>query len=242
MLIKVQQEQRKDEELLRLITYLQDTEDSKQAVQVVNLGRKGYYLVDGILYFESSDVPDRRRIVVPQHLRQQVLDENHDTVFSGHFSARKLKKKVDLLYYWPGMMGDVYTKCARCVVCASVQGQGRRSRPPLKNIPVSGPFEIVGMDFKEMDLSRSGNKYALVFQEYLTKWPEVYAVKDRSAQTVAKCLIDFMCKHGVPNRIIHDRAAEFMSEVLQETARMFGLTQLPTSGAHPQTDGLVEQL
>jgi len=33
----------------------------------------------------------------------------------------------------------------------------------LKNIPVSGPFEIVGMDFKEMDLSRSGNKYALVF-------------------------------------------------------------------------------
>jgi len=53
-----------------------------------------------------------------------------------------------------------------------------------------------------------------------------------------------MCKHGVPDRIIHDRAAEFMSEVLvlQETARMFGLTQLPTSGAHPQTDGLVEGL
>jgi len=46
---------------------------------------------------------------------------------------------------------------------------------------VSGPFEVVGMDFKEMDLSRSGNKYALVLQEYLTKWPEVYAVKDRSA-------------------------------------------------------------
>jgi len=51
-----------------------------------------------------------------------------------------------------------------------------------------------------------------------------------------------MCKHGVPNRIIHDRAAEFMSEVLQETARLFGLTHLPTSGSHPQTDGLVERL
>jgi len=105
-----------------LITYLQDkalSEDSKQAVQVVNLG---YYLVDGILYYESSDVPDRRRIVVPHHLRQQVLNENHDVIFAGDFSAKKLKKKLD---FWPGMMGDVYKKCACCVVCTSVQGQGR---------------------------------------------------------------------------------------------------------------------
>ena len=61
VLIKVQNEQRKDEELKRLIAYLQDKilpEDPKQAVQVVNLGKKGYYLVDGILYYESSDVPD----------------------------------------------------------------------------------------------------------------------------------------------------------------------------------------
>ena len=48
-------------------------------------------------------------------------------------------------------------------------------------------------------------------------------------------------KHGVPSRIIiHDRAVEFLAEVLQETASLLGLTQLPTSGGHPQTDGLVE--
>ena len=81
VLVKVQNEQRKDEELKRLIAYLQDKilpEDPKQAIQIVNLGKEGYYLVDGILYYESSEVPDRRRIVIPQHLRQQVLDESHD--------------------------------------------------------------------------------------------------------------------------------------------------------------------
>lgn len=122
------------------------------------------------------------------------------------------------------------------------KGQGRRSKPPLKSIPVSGPFECIAMDFKEMDLSRSGKKYALVFQEYLTKWPEVYAVKDRTSPTVARCLVDLICKHGVPTRIIHDRAAEFMSDILQETARILGITQLPTSGGHPQADGMVERL
>ena len=40
--------------------------------------------------------------------------------------------------------------------------------------------------------------------------------------------------------IIHDRSAEFLADVLQETAMLLGVTQLPTSGGHPQTDGLVE--
>ena len=39
---------------------------------------------------------------------------------------------------------------------------------PNKSIPVSGPFECVAMDFKEMDLSTSRNRYALVLQDYLT--------------------------------------------------------------------------
>ena len=44
----------------------------------------------------------------------------------------------------------------------------------------------------------------------------------------------------MPSRIIHDRAAEFMAEVLQEIASLLGVTQLQMSGGHPQTDGLVE--
>ena len=93
-----------------------------------------------------------------------------------------------------------------------------------------------------MDVSHRGNRYALVFQDYLTKWPKVYAVPDRTAPTVAKCLADLIWKHGVPMKIIHDRAAEFLSDVVQETATVLGITQLPTSGGHPQTDGLVERM
>ena len=103
------------------------------------------------------------------------------------------------------------------------------------------PFQCVGMDFKEMDTSTDGNRYALVFQDYLTKWPEVFPFKDRSATTVAKCLADLVWRHGVPAKIIHDRAAEFLSDVLQDTALILGIKQLPTSGGHPQTDGLVER-
>ena len=73
-----------------------------------------------------------------------------------------------------------------------------------------------------------------VYLDYLSKWPEVYALPDRKAETVARCLLDLVWRHGVPNRIIHDRAAEFLSDVLQETARLIGVKQLLTSGGHPQ--------
>jgi len=139
------------------------------------------------------------------------------------------------------MNARVHKKCVSCVVCASVKGQGFIGKPPLVSIPVGGIFECVGMDFVELDLSSSGNRYALVFQDYLSKWPEVYAVVNRKAETVAQCLLDLIWKHGGPSRMIHDRAAEFLSNVLQETALLIGIEQLPTSGGHPQTDRLVER-
>ena len=187
-------------------------------------------------------MPGRGRLVVPAQLRKQVLLENHEAVFAGHFAPKKLMQRVSQYYYWPQMKADIFKVCESCVTCLSTQGQERRPRPPLKSIPVGEPFECIGMDFKEFDVSERGNRYALVFQDYLTKWPEVYPVQDRKAPTVASCLADLVWRHGVPARIIHDRAPEFLSDVLQDTAAILGLQQLPTSGGHPQTDGRVERL
>jgi len=67
------------------------------------------------------------------------------------------------------------------------------------------------MDFKELDISHSGKNYALVFQDYLTKWSKVFPVVDR---IVATCLVRLASRHGVPGKIIHDRAPEFQSDAL----------------------------
>ena len=198
-------------------------------------------MVDDILYYEGPDMPGIHCIVVPVHLRQRILDEHYELSFAGHFTVKKMSQRISQYFYWNGLRSDVYRKCTSCVSCASVQGQGARGKPPLMTIPVGGPFDCIGMDFVELDVSRQGNRYALVFQDYLSKWPEVYALADKKATTVTKCLMDLVWKHGVPNNIIHDRAAEFLSEVLQETAELLGISQLPTSRGHPQMDGLVER-
>ena len=199
--------------------------------------------MDGVLYYAERTGCSRQTptIVVPSHLRDKVINEHHDSVFAGHFAAKKTAQRILINTSTGGLKSQVYKKCESCVTCASTRGQGHRGRPPLVSIPVGGVFECVEMDFIELECSKDGNRYALVLQDYLSKWPDVYAVPDRKAETVAKCLLDLIWKHGVPARIIHDRAAEFLSAVLQETAALMGITQLPTSGGHPQTDGLVER-
>ena len=231
---RIQAAQKEDSELLQLIAYLDHQalpQDPIMAKKIVTQALKGYYLVDKILYFEDSVVPSRRRIVVPAQLRRQLLLENHSAVFAGHFAPKKLMQRVSQYYYWPGMKADVYQVCNSCVTCLSTQGHERRSKPPLQCIDVGEPFECIGMDIKEFDISSMGNRYALVFQDYLTKWPEVYPIPDHKANTVADCLADLIWRHGVPSLIIHDRGPEFLSDVLQDTAAIFGLSNCPHQGA-----------
>ena len=71
------------------------------------------------------------------------------------------------------------------MTCATY-GRGRSVRPPLTPIP----FDRVGIDVIEFPRSTKGNQYAVVFMDYLTKWPEVFAVPDQTAATIARLLVE----------------------------------------------------
>lgn len=73
------------------------------------------------------------------------------------------------------MYSDVYKHCRGCLTCASYRGSGRRTRPPLIPIEVGGPVESGG-SLLEMPLTVNGNRYVVVFVDYLTKWVEVFAL------------------------------------------------------------------
>ena len=115
-------------------------------------------------------------------------------------------------------------------------------RPPLTPIPVSGPFDRIGVDIIQFPRSKRGNQYAVVFVDYLTKWPEVFAVPDQSAATVAKLLVEeVVSRHGVPTEVLSDRGRAFLSGLMEEVGKILGFRKINTTAYHPQTDGLVER-
>ena len=114
-------------------------------------------------------------------------------------------------------------------------------RPPLVPIPVSGPFDRIGVDVVQFPTSAKGNWYAIVFIDYLTKWVEVFPSSDQSALTIARLLVEnIISRHGVPKELLSDRGA-FLSKLLHEVYRLMGIHTVVTTAYHPQTDGLVER-
>ena len=106
-------------------------------------------------------------------------------MFAGHLRAAKTHSTLGHHYWWPGIRADVTRWCQEFLQCAS-RGAGRPVRPPLTPITVHGPFDRVGVDVLQLPRTRSGNKYVIVFMDYLTKWPEAFATADQTAPTIAK--------------------------------------------------------
>ena len=60
-------------------------------------------LIYGILYYEDPRTDLEQMITVPQHLRSQLLDENHHGWYGGHFSGPKLYSALVKRWWWRGM-------------------------------------------------------------------------------------------------------------------------------------------
>ena len=119
---------------------------------------------------------------------------------------------------------------------------GPAVKPPLTPIPVSGPFDRMGVDVVQFPLSDKGNRYAVVFMDYLTKWTEVFAVPNQSSLTIAQLLVEqIVFRHGVPAELLSDSGMAFLSKLMNEVYSLLGLHKVNTTAYHPQTDGLVER-
>ena len=204
--------------------------DVKKAKEL-SLTAQQYVLLDGVLHYVEKD--KTLRIIPPESDRRSMFEEVHGGPFGGHLRDAKIHGELSRRYWWPGMRRDIIRWCQACLVCASRQ-VGRAVRPPLTPIPVSGPFDRVGVDVLHFPKSTAGNQYAVVFVNYLTKWPEVFATADQSALTIAKLLVEeFVSRHGVPTQLLSDRGAAFLSQLMKGVYEVLGVKKINTTAYHP---------
>ena len=199
-----------------------------------------YTLVDGILYYIGHVSP---RAVVPSSLKKSLIDEYHSGVMAGHFSGPRVHQEMSRKWWWHQMYQDILNAVKSCLQCATVTGPGKKQLPPLQSIPVSHPFQIVGVDIMELPLTSNGNKYAIVFQNLFTKWPMVYATPDQKAERIAKLLTQkIVPMFGVPEALLSNRGTNLLlSYLMQDVCKMLGIRKLNTTSHHPQCNGMIER-
>ena len=203
------------------------------------LSRPQFEIVNDVLYHVESD--KTLRIIPTVDQREKLFGHAHSGLFGGHLRSAKIHSQLAKHFWWPTMRADIVRWCRVCQVCATRQ-VGKPIHPFLSPIPISGSFDRVGVDVIQFPPSSKGNKYDIVFMDYLTKWPEVFPSKNQNSLTIARLLIEqIIPRHGVPVQLLSDRGTAFLSKLMKEVYKLLGLKKVNIMAYHLQTDGLVER-
>ena len=244
--------QRKDPDLREIIEYLESDRlpSNNTRAKRILLSEDVYFLdEDNILY--HLDLTDKRsckgrhaQLVLPASLRYEVLVNAHDDLSGGHLGVFKTYEKLRDRYYWKGMYKDVEHWVRSCQDCSTRKKPRNKYRAPLLPIPVSAAFERLAVDvLGPLPTTWSGNRYIVCFIDYLTKWPEIFAVPNMEAVTIARLITDeIIPRHGAPRTLLSDRGTNFLSTLVREVCNLYSIKKLNTSAYNPQCDGLVERL
>ena len=78
--------------------------------------------------------------------------------------------------------------------------------------------------------------------DYFTKWPEVYAIPNQEASTVADALVtNFFCRFSIPMEVHSDQGKNFESRLLQEVMERLMVNKTRATPLHPPSDRMVER-
>jgi transposase InsO family protein len=129
-----------------------------------------------------------------------------------------------------------------CETCQKIKAPAVSRNAPLQPILPSKPMEIVTTDcMGPVPTSNNRNKHALIIIDHFTKWVEIHAIRDTQAKTVAKCLIKFICRHGIPDQLHSDQGTSYRNELLDHITELLDIHKTQTAAYHPQCDGISER-
>lgn len=155
-------EQSKDEEISQIKKLLSENANDCEWLKVKNGSRwirdkREFYLADGILK-HSND-----KIVCPEHIKVNVLQNHHDSPFGGHRAFETTLVAIRSRYYWNFMPSEVKSYCQSCNSCHIFNYACLHNVAPLKPIQVTRPWQLVGIDYMgPFKTSIYGNKYIVL--------------------------------------------------------------------------------
>ena len=229
---KIRKMQKKDQEVATLI---KDIKLNKS---------RGFILENGVLLKVRKNRHGLllKQLVVPKELRSDIFKMCHDDFSGAHLGQKKTWIKLNNRFYWPNAYKETMNYVESCEVCAKIK-DAPANRANLKPITeFEKPFDMIAVDILELSRSNNGNKYVVVFTDYLTKWVEAFAIRDTRAETIARIFVnEIVTRHSAPSKLLSDQGKNFLSNLVKSVCEYFKINKIQTAPYNPKCDGLVER-
>ena len=238
--------QREDPSLLKIRDWIKNDRGENPRS---NVEEKYFWDPTTKLLMREYVTPERKgsqvftQVVLPEKLRQSVLEVAHDSILGGHLGTQKTSDRVLSNFYWPGLQSDVVRYCQSCDICQRTLPKGRAGTAPLGTMPITSvPFSRVAMDLiGPLPATRGHHRWILTLVDCATRYPEAVALKGIETIDIAEELVSIFSRVGVPKEILTDRGTQFTSDLMSEVARLLSLKQLFTTPYHAMCNGQCER-
>jgi transposase InsO family protein len=235
--------QRHDKDLAPIIEFLlKGTEPEAGKRESFERECANFEILDGLLYRKQPEnVPV---IVIPDLYKEVMLHRFHASREGMHLGVDKTAMNLSSVCYWKGMRSDIQDYIRSCDSCARVKNPNQRIRVPMKNFPPSHVLETVCSDLcGPFPVSDRGNRWIVVFTDQFSKFCEIQAMPDATAETLAKVYVEeFVTRYGTPINLLSDQGSNYMSSVMKKVNEMLEIKHKRTSPYHPATNGQAERL
>lgn len=199
-------------------------------------GHPGLQLSGRHLYRKDRD--GSWKMLVPESLRPQILEENHASTLAGHMGFRKTLRKIRDFYSWPNLRKDVNDFVRRCRVCQRYKVEQAKPAGLMRPHEMVRPWTIVASDIiGPLPKSLKGNRYLLVFLDTATRWPIAIPLRSVKAVHVANLMRTEVINHwGCPDMVLTDNGPQYVSRVLKKMCDMFEIKLCHTAPYFPQAN------
>jgi hypothetical protein len=179
---------------------------------------------------------DKALLVVPEHLRERIIQAARLTREAGHGGIQHTTEHVQLSYWWPALKQDVDNFIKKCERCQTSSKTPMPAKAPLQLLPIcSEPNDRIHIDLFTDVRQRSGAKHICVMTDAFSKYTEMVCMESKFANVVARAFFErWICRFSVPKLLMSDQGREFDNKVMDELCLIFGVKKKRTSPYHPE--------
>ena len=174
-----------------------------------------------------------------------INNENYTKIQSVHNSMvghggveRTLRKLQDLKQVWKNMRLDVKTYIRECPCCQKMSQVKIPITAYKYTTSTYRPMECLNIDFIGPYPDKG---YVLNIIDTFTRWVELYAVPEATAEQACKCLLIHFGRFGSPTVIRSDKGSHFANSLIEKFLRATGTLQNLTLAYSSQENAIVER-
>lgn len=224
-----------DPEVSKILTDLEGTDE----LSISRWTERGYHLAQGVLYrFSEDSESEEPQLVVPASLRSRVMFECHDSPTAAHGGIQRTIHRISQRFYFPGLRRYVKDYLKTCVECQRYKASNSKPAGLLQTPVPAQRFEIIAVDlFGPLPKGPQGERWILIVEDTASKWVELFALPEATAEVCAKTLVDeIFMRYELPRRMISDNGVQFVADVMQKAMFVLGVKQSLIPLYHPESN------